>query len=95
MEMQSVWKDCSKFDGLLVMIPPCGVQLPQLTCNPCNSNAIRWPLWLDCMESATPPSCYFVSTVPRSSLGGFQSDFDLGQSWADLWQEVAILKQSV
>ena len=45
MEMQSVWKDCSKFDGLLVMIPPCGVQLPQLTCNPCNSNAIRWIAW--------------------------------------------------
>ena len=41
MEMQSVWKDCSKFDGLLVLIPPCGVQLPQLTCNPCNLNAIK------------------------------------------------------
>ena len=40
MEAQSVWKDCSRFDGMLVLIPLCDVQLPQLTCNPCHFNAI-------------------------------------------------------
>ena len=40
------------------------------------------------------PSWCFGSIVWGSSLGGFQSDCDLGQSWADLWHLVAILKQS-
>ena len=41
MEMQSVWGDCSKFNRLLVSVPLCDLQLPQLTCNPCNLNAIK------------------------------------------------------
>ena len=102
MEMQSVWKDCSKFDGLLVLIPPCGVQLPQLTCNPCNFSAIRWPLRLDCLESAIPPqSPGLQKTVPAlpgfwaDILGGLRSGCDLGQPWTNLLHLVAIRLERV